>query len=106
MAYDFSNLDSIHCICVTIPKKYWYTKVNGDPQPTHLAIYGNHIYTNFSEKGIVSFVKNRNNNEIKFEKIINASDGRQILPIHINKDGILLMGDYRSEDIISYNLKK
>lgn len=106
MAYDFSNLDSIHCICITIPKKYWYTKVNGDPQPTHIAIYGNHIYTNFSEKGIVSFVKNRNNNEIKFEKIINASDGRQILPIHINKDGILLMGDYRSEDIISYNLKK
>ncbi len=106
IVYDLTKMDSISHYCVTIPRQYWYSKVNGDPQPTHIDIFGHRIYTNFSEKGVASFVKNGNSSQYEFEKIINASGGKQILPIHINRDGIVLMGNFRNEEIITYNLNQ
>ena len=57
---------------------------------------------NFCEKGVAVF--NRNDSTLKYEKLINAANGKMILPLDINHDGILLLGDFNSEKIFSYNL--
>lgn len=47
---------------------------------------------------------NNHSDKVRFLRIINFADGKQILPIHINNKGVLFMGDFRRNNIYTYNL--
>lgn len=102
MIYDISDIKNIKQQVELIPPNNWYKTKTGDPQPSHISLYKNKIYVNFCEKGVAVF--NRNDSTLKYEKLINAANGKMILPLDINHDGILLLGDFNSEKIFSYNL--
>lgn len=105
LVFDISDMKNIKKYPVFIPCENWYNRVNGDPQPSQIDVYGDFIYTNFSEKGIAVFMKSNNHSDkVRFLRIINVADGKQILPIHINNKGVLFMGDFRRNNIYTYNL--
>lgn len=102
MIYDISNIINVKQQAVFIPSKDWYKRRTGDPQPSHISKYKNNVYVNFGEKGVAIF--SIKDSTLKYERIINATNNKMILPININENGILLLGDFNNEKIYSYNL--
>lgn len=106
LTLNLSDINNVETKATLIPTKKFYSAKIGDPEPSHLAIYGRKLYANFCEKGIAVFDIN-NPASPQYEKIINISDNNNvILPIHINHKGILFAGDYYWSDIYNYNLSE
>lgn len=104
MMYNISDIKNIKQQAILIPTKDWYKTITGDPQPSHIALHKNNIYVNFCEKGVAVFQKQ--DSTLKYKQLINATNGKMILPLNINNKGILIMGDFDSEKIFLYNLNK
>lgn len=104
MVYDISDINHIKQSAIFIPRKDWYKKKTGDPEPSYIDIYKNKLYTNFGEKGIAIFDIS-NPSKPRYEGIIDITNNNNLIqPIHINHRGILFAGDYYWPDIYSKQL--
>ena len=101
---DISNLNQIKKYAILIPKNEYYSIVTGDPQPSHIAIHKDEIYTNFCEKGIAKFSISESPFSIRFIETINFANGKKILPILIDNEGWLFAGSFDNEKIYAYKL--
>lgn len=103
LVYDLTDINNIKYRPLLIPRKAYYKAKIGDPQPSHIDIYKDFIYTNFGEKGICKFhIKN----SIGSYKGIIKIESNKILPFHITDSGFLITGDYDDDKIVSFNLNK
>lgn len=102
------NIDSLPNILTTfsrIPISDYYKTRIGDPEPSHIDIYEDYIYTNFGEKGMAVFdISNPNIPIYKGVKDV-GNNGNMILPLHINNCGVVFTGDYYWSNIYSYKIK-
>jgi len=105
ITYDISDINHITQSVTLIPKKTWYKKKIGDPEPSYIDLYDNKIYTNFGEKGVAVF-DITHPNRAKFERTIDIANNNFIQPIHINKKGTLFAGAFYHPEIYSYKIKK
>lgn len=102
---DISNLDQIKKYAVKIPHNKFYSTIIGDPQPSHIALYNNHIYVNFCEKGIAVFSMSDEPSNIKFIKTEDFTNNNTILPIIIDEYGWLFGGSFENDKIYTYKLQ-
>ncbi|MCM1312629.1 MAG: hypothetical protein NC206_03595 [Bacteroides sp.] len=102
------NTDSLPNLLTTfsrIPTSDYYKTRIGDPEPSHIDIYGDSIYTNFGEKGVAIFdISNPGIPIYEGVKDI-GNNGNMILPLHINNSGVVLTGDYYWSDIYNCKIK-
>lgn len=103
--YNISNMNDIRKVAVLVPRQYYYSRVTGDPQPSHIATYRNKIYVNFCEKGVAEFSIPTNRTQSRFLKLLNIFDSKMILPICIDSKGMMYVGSFYNEDIYTHQLK-
>ena len=90
-------------ICL-VPQDDYYTTKIGDPEPSHLDIYGDNLYVNFGEKGVAIFDISEPSSPI-YEGVFDAGNSdNMILPLHISHRGFLFTGDYYWESIYQKQL--
>lgn len=104
LIYDLSDIANVKSKICFIPRSDYYATKIGDPEPSYLDIYGDNLYVNFGEKGVAVFDISRPSSP-KYEGVVDAGNsGNMILPLHINRRGILFTGDYYWESIYQKQL--
>lgn len=104
LVFDMSDINSIKTSAVTIPAKDYYSIETGDPEPSHLMVYGDSLCTNFGEKGIAIFDISIPATPVYRGYKDAGNNGNMILPLHINHQGLIFTGDYYWNDIYNYKI--
>lgn len=105
IVYNLTDLNNIKRQAVLVPKQYYYSKVTGDPQPSHIATYRDKIYVNFCEKGVAVFTTPSSKNQARFLTVQNDFDNKMILPLYIDKKGMMYAGSFDNKDVYTHKLK-
>lgn len=105
LVFDMSDISDIKSSAVTIPTADYYSIETGDPEPSHLMIYEDNLYTNFGEKGIAIFDISSPATPVYRGYKDAGNDGNMILPLDINYKGVIFTGDYYWNDIYNYKTK-
>ncbi|WP_302989928.1 hypothetical protein [Paraprevotella clara] len=104
LVYDLSDMADVKSKICLVPQDDYYTTKIGDPEPSHLDIYGDNLYVNFGEKGVAIFDISEPSSPI-YEGVFDAGNSdNMILPLHISHRGFLFTGDYYWESIYQKQL--
>lgn len=105
LVFDLTDINNVTSSAVIIPSTDYFKTETGDPEPTHLMIYGDSLYTNFGEKGIAIFDISKPVKPVYRGYKDAGNDGNMILPLHINHKGVVFTGDYYWNDLYNYRIR-
>lgn len=92
LTIDLSSLDNIKSSLTAVPKNLLYNKMSGDHCPISIAKYGNTLFIDNGEKGILSFDIS-NKEKPSFQEIVSTGENSQIGAIRTTQDGRIFISE-------------